>query len=61
MKITYGSKMRQSSHKTCIEEIFMSNLSYRGYLGLTARNQDRHMKGIEVSLAKVMNMHPNYY
>ena len=61
MKVTYGPKMRQSSHKTCIEDIFMSNLSNRGYLGISARNIDRNSKGIELSLAKVMNMHPNYY
>lgn len=39
----------------------MGNLSYRGYLGITARNQDRNIKGVEVSIAKVMNMDPNYY
>ena len=61
LKVTYGPKMRQTSQTTCIENAFMGNMSYRGYLGLTARNQDRHTKAIDVSIAKVMNMDPAFY
>ena len=61
LRVTYGNKMRNSAHKSCIENIFMGNLSYRGYLGVTARNQDRNTKGVEVSIARVMNLDPNFY
>ena len=36
-------------------------MSYRGYLGITARNPERNIKGIDVSIAKVMNMDPSFY
>ena len=39
----------------------MGNLSYRGFLGVTARNLDRNYKGVDVSIARVMNLNPNYY
>ena len=53
--------MRVSTHTACIENLYMGNLSYRGYLGVTARNGDRNVKGVEVSIAKVMNMDPKFY
>ena len=61
LKVAYGAKMRQSSQTTCIENAFMGNMSYRGYLGITARNSDRNIKGIDVSISKVMNMDPAFY
>ena len=61
LKVSYGSKMRQTSHKSCIEDLKLDNLNHTGYMGITARNQDRNVKGIEVSLAKVMNMDPLAY
>ena len=61
LKVAYGPKMRQASHTTCIENAFMGNMSYRGYLGITARNSDRNIKGIDVSISKVMNMDPAFY
>ena len=39
----------------------MPNLSSQGNLGISARNSDRNVKGVEVSLARIMNMDPRYY
>jgi len=61
LTVAYGSKMRQSSQKVCIEKLFMPNLSNRGFLGISARNSDRFVKGLEVSAVKVLNMDPNFY
>jgi len=61
LTISYGTKMRQSSHTNCLEKLYMPNLSSSGTLGITARNDGRNIKGIDVSFAKIMNMDPRFY
>lgn len=61
LKVTYGTKMRQSAHRTCMEDLYLPNLSNRGYLGVTARNSDRYVKGFAIDTIKVINLDPNFY
>ena len=61
LTVTYGPKMRQSTHKVCVEKLYLPNLSNRGFLGITARNSDRYVKDIEVHAVKVANLDPNFY
>ena len=61
LTVSYGSKMRLSTHTTCFTDLYLPQLSNRGYLGITSRNSDRHSKDLDVAQIKVMNMNPNFY
>jgi len=61
LEVSYGKKMRYSTHKTCFDQLYLPQLSNRGFLGITARNSDRHQKSVDVNIVKVMNMDPNFY
>ena len=61
LTVTHGTKIRQSTHKKCIENLYMPNLSARGYLGVTARNSDRYVKNLELNTVKVINHNPAFY
>lgn len=61
LTVTYGSKMRMVSHKTCFEGLYMPNLSHQGYIGVTSRNSDRYVKDLEVNTIKVNNLDPRFY
>ena len=61
LTVSYGNKMRSSTHIECFKDLFLPQLSNRGYLGVTARNSDRHQKTVEIGQVKIMNMDPNFY
>ena len=61
LTVTYGPKLRQSSHKTCLQDLYMPNLANQGYVGVTARNSDRYVKDLELNQIKVMNLDPRFY
>ena len=61
LTVSYGSSMRQSTHKTCFKELEVTKESPHSYLGITARNNDRYVKDLEVIAIKVTNLDPNFY
>ena len=61
LSVFHGKKMRQSSQTECFKQLYMPQLSNRGYLGVTARNSDSFVKSLAVKAVKVMNMDPNFY
>ena len=61
LTVTYGKKMRASSHKECFNDLFLRQLSNRGYLGVTARNGQSYTKDVELLQVKVSNLDPNFY
>ena len=61
LTVTYGKKMRASSHKECFEDLFMKQLSNRGYLGVSSRNSSKYTKDMDLVQVKVSNLDPNFY
>ena len=61
LRVTYGPKMRQTSHKTCFEGLYLPNLSNKGFVGLTARNTKKYINDFSLNSVKVLNLDPRFY
>jgi len=49
-----------AEYQKCVHDMLLSNLGFKGYLGVTASNRDKDLSKIELTSAQLFNTSPQH-